>query len=90
MCLGVPGQVVAIQEAFTKQAVIDVGGVRRTASLALIAEPGQPLEELIGTWVLLHVGFAMSKIDEEEARRTLALLHELGEAMEPRPEGGSR
>lgn len=83
MCLGVPGQIIEIADHTKKLGVIDCGGVRRTASLILVAELDQPLTELIGTWVLVHVGFAMSKIDEEEARRTLALLREMGEAMEP-------
>ena len=88
MCLGIPGQIVAIEDEAGLRGVVDVGGVRRTASLMLIAEPGQPLAALIGTWVLIHVGYAMSKIDEAEAQRTLALLHELGEAIAAQPEGG--
>jgi hydrogenase expression/formation protein HypC len=82
MCLGIPGQVVAIEDADKALGVIDVGGVRRVTNLMLVREDGQPLEALIGTWVLIHVGFAMSRIDEAEAKRTLELLQEMGELME--------
>lgn len=82
MCLGVPGRIVAIDDESKKTGVIDCGGVRRVAGLHLVAPPDRPLAELVDTWVLVHVGFAMSRIDEEEARRTLALLHEMGEIME--------
>jgi hydrogenase expression/formation protein HypC len=62
-------------------AIVDVGGVRRPINISFIATDGQPSESYVGTWVLVHVGFAMSCIDEDEAARTLALLHELGEAQ---------
>lgn len=87
MCLGVPGQIVAIEDVARRIASIDVGGVRRSAGLQLIAGIDEPLEPLIGTWVLIHVGYAMAKIDEEEAKRTLALLREMGEIMEAEPIG---
>lgn len=79
MCLGIPGQVVAIEDDAKALGVIEISGVRRVASLELVREEGRPLELLIGSWVLIHVGFAMSRIDEAEAKRTLELLHELGE-----------
>jgi hydrogenase expression/formation protein HypC len=90
MCLGIPGQIVAIHDAAKKLGVIEVGSVRRIASVIMVQEPDQPLDELIGAWVLVHVGFAMSRIDEAEARRTLALLHEMGELMEQTRELGDR
>ena len=92
MCLGVPGRIVAIEDEQRKLGVIECAGVRRTASLHLVAEAERPLAELVGTWVLVHVGFAMSTIDEEEAHRTLALLAEMGELMEEargEPGGGA-
>jgi hydrogenase expression/formation protein HypC len=79
MCLGIPGQVVAIENEERGLGVIEISGVRRVANLLLVREEGQPLSVLIGGWVLIHVGFAMSRIDEAEAKRTLELLAELGE-----------
>lgn len=81
MCLGIPGQVVAIADPTTQLGVVDVGGVRRSTSLVMVRRDGEPIESLVGSWVLIHVGFAMSRIDEVEAKRTLALLQEMGEAM---------
>ena len=80
MCLGIPGQIVAITDAGRLMAMADVSGVRREVNVACVAEG--PLEALLGRWVLIHVGFAMSLIDEEEAAKTLAALHDLGEAQE--------
>ena len=79
MCLGIPGQVVAIEDEDKALGVIEVSGVRRTANLDLVRDEGQPLSALIGSWVLIHVGFAMTRIDEAEAKRTLELLEQLGE-----------
>jgi hydrogenase expression/formation protein HypC len=79
MCLGIPGQVVAIEDEDRGLGVIEISGVRRVTNLMLVREADQPLAALIGSWVLIHVGFAMSRIDEAEAKRTLELLHELGE-----------
>ena len=79
MCLGIPGQVVAIADAESRAAVVSVGGVRRTVNIAFIVDDAHPVESCVGDWVLVHVGFAMSRIDEDEAARTLALLTELGE-----------
>ena len=80
MCLGIPGQIVAITDAGRLMAMAEVSGVRREVNVACVAEG--PLEDLLGRWVLIHVGFAMSLIDEEEAAKTLAALHDLGEAQE--------
>lgn len=81
MCLGVPGQIVAIEDAQKKLGVVDVGGVRRVTNLACVLNGAQP-EELLGEWVLVHVGFAMSRIDEQEAQRTLELMTEMGELQD--------
>jgi len=78
MCLGIPGQVVEFTDAARQMARIDVGGVRRVINVGLVAPDG--LEP--GDWVLIHVGFAISRIDQEEARRTVAFLQELGDAYE--------
>ena len=61
--------------------MVDISGVKREVNVACIAGD-DPLEDLIGTWTLIHVGFAMSKINEKEAALTLEVLRELGEAQE--------
>ena len=79
MCLGVPGQIVAISDAANLLGIVSVSGVRREINLVCIVDVGHPVEACVGDWVLVHVGFAMSRIDEAEAARTLQLLAELGE-----------
>lgn len=79
MCLGIPGRIIAITDADKMLAMVDVSGVRRSVDVVCVTEPGQPLEALIGVWVLVHVGFAMSRIDEAEAAATLKVLAEIGE-----------
>ena len=79
MCLGIPGQIVEVLDAKTKSAVVSVGGVRRTINIAFIVNDEHPVESCVGDWVLVHVGFAMSRIDEAEAARTLELLTQMGE-----------
>ena len=79
MCLGIPGQIVAISDAENMLGIVDVCGVRREIHLACIIEDEHPIQACVGDWVLVHVGFAMSRIDEAEATATLALLAEFGE-----------
>ena len=81
MCLGIPGRILDIVDADKKLATVDVGGIRRAVSLACLVDDEHPVESCVGEWVLVHVGFAMSRIDEKEARLTLELLTELGEAQ---------
>lgn len=81
MCLGIPGQIVEISDPTRKLAIADVSGVKREVNVACILGDGQ-LNDLIGTWTLIHVGFAMSRIDEAEAAETLKVLEMLGEAQE--------
>ena len=90
MCLGIPGLVLAITDAERSLGVVDVGGVKRTVNLACVVAEEHPIEQAPGTWVLLHVGFAMQRIDEAEAARTLELLREMGEihAKTAAEEGG--
>ena len=78
MCLGIPGQIVAISDVENMLGIVEVSGVRREIQLACIIDDQHPIESCIGDWVLVHVGFAMSRIDEAEAAQTLALLAELG------------
>jgi len=72
MCLGIPGQVIDVVDRDAGLARVDISGVRREISVALVDEPAAPIE--IGDWVLIHVGFALARIDEDDARETLALL----------------
>jgi hydrogenase expression/formation protein HypC len=74
MCLGIPGQVLEIVDRDAGLARVDLSGVRREVSVALVDEPAQPIAA--GDWVLVHVGFALARIDEQEAATTLALLQE--------------
>ena len=76
MCLGIPAQIVEEIDPEAGLVKAEISGVRRSVSIALCPEAG------VGDWVLVHVGFALSKIDEEEARRTLELLEQMGEAYE--------
>jgi len=80
MCLGIPGQIIEIVDIERNLAKVDISGVRRQVNIACIVSDEHPVEDCVGDWVLVHVGFAMSLINEEEAQRTLELLRELGEA----------
>jgi len=81
MCLGIPGQIVAIDDAARKLATVAVAGIRRQVNIACIVDAAHPVESCVGDWVLVHVGFAMARIDEAEAAATLSILIELGEAQ---------
>jgi hydrogenase expression/formation protein HypC len=81
MCLGIPGQIVELSTEEPSLAIVDVGGVRRAVNIACIVDEDHPPEACLGEWVLIHVGFAMSRINETEAQRTLDLLAELGEVQ---------
>lgn len=81
MCLGIPGRIVEINSADFCLGTVDVAGVRRQVNLACIVSDEHPVESCIGDWVLVHVGFAMSRINETEAKLTLDLLTQLGEAQ---------
>jgi hydrogenase expression/formation protein HypC len=81
MCLGIPGQIVEITDRLRKLAIADVAGVRRVINVACVVGDEPELDACVGAWVLIHVGFAMARIDEVEAKKTLDLLTELGEAQ---------
>jgi hydrogenase expression/formation protein HypC len=81
MCLGIPGSIVEITDTVNKLGVVDVCGMRRQINLACIVDATHPIAGCVGEWVLVHVGFAMSRINQEEARLTLEVLQELGEAQ---------
>jgi len=78
MCLGIPGEVVEIVDPVRQLAKVDVAGVRRNIHYGLLEEEG--IEA--GDWVLIHVGFAMSKIDEAEAELAMEGLKLMGQAYE--------
>jgi hydrogenase expression/formation protein HypC len=76
MCLAIPGQIVEMVDGENLLARVDVAGVRRNVNVALL-DDAQP-----GDWVLIHVGFALSKVDEEEALETRRLLEQMGTEYE--------
>ena len=82
MCLGIPGQIVSITDKALQTGVVQVSGVKREANLSCVVPADGNLQSLVGSWALVHVGFAMSIIDEEEAQRTLQILAEIGELQE--------
>lgn len=75
MCLAIPGKIVEIVDQENRIAKVEVGGVKRNVNIGMLSED----DTHIGDYVLIHVGFAMSKVDEHEAHETLRLLQELGE-----------
>jgi len=84
MCLAIPGKVLSVDEGPGRLARVQFGGITRTASLDLVPEAG------LGDYVLVHVGFAISKIDEEEARKTMEALEQLADLQDelgPEPAG---
>jgi len=80
MCLAIPGRIVEIVDADLQLAKAEISGVRRNVNIGLLDEGEGAVQ--IGDWVLIHVGFAMSKIDEAEAQRTLQALEEIGAAYQ--------
>ncbi|MEB3288792.1 MAG: HypC/HybG/HupF family hydrogenase formation chaperone, partial [Leptolyngbya sp.] len=79
MCLGIPGQIQSISDPVNQLAIVDISGVRRPVNIACIVDDDHPLESCVGEWVLVHVGFALNRIDPDEAAATLALLDQLAE-----------
>jgi len=75
MCLGIPGQILEIVDDTNSIAKVNVSGVKRNVSVILVRPEGIGP----GDWVLIHVGFAMSKIDEVEAQETMKALNAMGE-----------
>jgi hydrogenase expression/formation protein HypC len=82
MCLGIPGRIVDIVDADNLIATVDILGVRRQINIACVVGDDRPPSACVGDWVLVHVGFAMSRIDEQEAQETLRLLEELAQMQE--------
>jgi hydrogenase expression/formation protein HypC len=80
MCLAIPGRILDIVDEENRLAKVDVAGVQRTINIGLLDAGGAGAE--VDDWVLIHVGFALSKVDEEEAEATLTLLRGMGRDFE--------
>jgi hydrogenase expression/formation protein HypC len=80
MCLAIPGLVLEIVDEGNHLAKVEVAGVRRNVNVGLLDEDGDGVQP--GDWVLIHVGFAISKVDEDEARATMELLQGMGDEYE--------
>jgi hydrogenase expression/formation protein HypC len=80
MCLAIPGRILEVVDEANHLAKVDVAGVRRNVNVGLLAEEGDGI--VAGDWVLIHVGFAISKIDEAEAEATRRLLQGMGAEYE--------
>ncbi len=80
MCLAIPGQIVEIVDESNRLARVSIAGVLRTVNIGLLVGPDGGA--VPGDWVLIHVGFAMSLVDEDEAAATLALLEQMGAEYE--------
>ncbi|GAA3713005.1 hydrogenase maturation factor HybG [Oceanisphaera sediminis] len=87
MCLGIPARIVAIVDADAGLALADTAGVRRQINIGLLVAEGGDSSALVEQWVLLHVGFAMTVIDQAEASRSLALLAQI-DSLAQMEEGG--
>jgi hydrogenase expression/formation protein HypC len=80
MCLAIPGRITEVVDEANRLARVDVAGVLRTVNIGLLDADGEAAQ--VGDWVLIHVGFALSKVDEEEAAATLSLLEGMGRDFE--------
>ncbi|MBA3495993.1 MAG: HypC/HybG/HupF family hydrogenase formation chaperone [Gemmatimonadales bacterium] len=80
MCLAIPGQIVELVDPVNRLARVNVAGVQRTVNIAMV--DGDDGGAVPGDWVLIHVGFALSKVDEAEAQATLRLLEQMGAEYE--------
>jgi hydrogenase expression/formation protein HypC len=80
MCLAIPGQIMELIDPVNQIAKVDVVGVKRNINVSLLADDNGGAQP--GDWVLIHVGFALSKVDEEEAHATLALVQRMGAEYE--------
>jgi hydrogenase expression/formation protein HypC len=79
MCLGIPGELVEMPADDTDLALVSVAGVRRRVNVGLLIDED---DLRVGDWILIHVGFALAKIDEAEAQAALEMLHGLGPAYD--------
>lgn len=79
MCLGIPGELVELAPDDSDLATVSVAGVRRKVNIGLLRDEGEPA---VGDWILIHVGFALARIDEAEAAAALEMLHSMGPAYD--------
>ncbi len=77
MCLGIPGQITEIIDIQNQLAIVNISGVKRQVNIACIIDDDHPIESCVGDWVLVHVGFALNRLDEAEAAETLKILAEI-------------
>jgi len=80
MCLAIPGRIIEVVDVENRLARVDVAGVQRNVNIGLLDSDGSSVGA--GDWVLIHVGFAISQVDEEEAQATLELLKGMGAEYE--------
>ena len=81
MCVGIPRKIIEISNPENNLAMIEVNGVKHEINIAPIVEADRPVDSCVGDWALIHMGFAMRRIDEAEATKILELLRELGEVQ---------
>lgn len=79
MCLGIPGEIIEITDVENKLATVNIGGVKRQVNIACIVDEEHSVESCVGEWVLVHVGFALNRLDPEEAAETLQMLREMAD-----------
>ena len=77
MCLGIPGQITEITDIPNQLAIVNISGVKREINIACIVDNCHRVESCVGDWVLVHVGFALNRLDEAEAAETLQILAEM-------------
>lgn len=85
MCLGIPGQIQSITDPANQIALVDISGIQRPVNIACIVDAEHPLETCVGDWVLVHVGFALNRLDPDEAAATLALFDQIKAMAEVSP-----
>ena len=78
MCLGIPGRIIKIDDVVNEVATVDICGVRRQINITCIIDADHPISSCANDWVLVHVGFAMSRIDEAQAVETLKISYRIG------------
>jgi hydrogenase expression/formation protein HypC len=79
MCLGVPAKIKEVVDIDNQIVLVDLSGVKREVNVACVLDSSNRLDDLINKWVLVHVGFALSIVDEDEAYKTLMILDQIGE-----------
>ena len=77
MCLAIPGQITEITDIQNQLAMVEISGVKRQINIACIVDDRHPIKSCVGDWVLVHVGFALNRLDEAEAAETLRILAEI-------------